>query len=106
MLKISVYKKVALPAELLCNKYYNYKQLILPLKIANCFIPYVPKPTNKKYNNKLLCKNVPKQPSTVNSNQQIKQNSMLIRASAVGSDLLIQKVIKDNKIIIKGMLTH
>jgi hypothetical protein len=65
-LEIAVYKKVALPAELLCSK-HNHKQLILPLKMANCFIPYVPKPTNEKHSSKLPCRNVPKQPSTVNS---------------------------------------
>ena len=43
------------------------KQLILPVKLANRFIPYVPKPMNEKYSSKPLCKNVPKQPSTVDS---------------------------------------
>jgi hypothetical protein len=40
------------------------KQLIFPFKMANRFIPYVPKPTNEKYSSKPLCKNVRKQPTT------------------------------------------
>jgi hypothetical protein len=64
--------------------------------MASRFIPYVPKPTNEKYSNKLLCKNVPK--------QQVKRNSMPIRVSAIDSDLLMQKVNGDNGIIVKGTL--
>jgi hypothetical protein len=77
-LEIAVYKMVTLPAELLCSKYYNCKQLILPLKIANRFIPYVPKLTNEKQSNKPLCKSVLKQPSNINSSRPIEQNSALI----------------------------
>jgi hypothetical protein len=84
-LEIAVYKKVTLPAELLYSKYHNHKQLILPLKMANCFIPYVPKPTNEKHSSKPPCKNVPNQPSTVDSSRQIERNSAPIRASAVDS---------------------
>jgi hypothetical protein len=40
--------------------------------MANRFIPYVPKPTNEKQSNKPLCKNLPKQPSTIDSSQHIK----------------------------------
>jgi hypothetical protein len=58
-------------------------QLILPHKMANRFIPYVPKPTNEKHSSKSVCKNVPKQPSTVDSSLQIKRHSAPIRASAV-----------------------
>jgi hypothetical protein len=57
--------------------------LIFPLKMANRFIPYIPKTTNEKYSSKQLCKNVPKQPSTIDSSRRIKQNSAPIRASAV-----------------------
>jgi hypothetical protein len=101
-LEIAVYKKAALPTELLCSK-HNYKQLILPLKMANRFIPYVPKPTNKKHSSKLPCKSVPKQPSIVDSNQQIKGNSVLIRAPAVESNLLMQKVNRYNGIMARGI---
>jgi hypothetical protein len=72
--------------------------------MANRFIPYVPKLTNKKYSSKPLCKNVPKQPSTVDSGQ-IKRNSVPIRASAVDSDVPTQKVNRDNRIIVGGTLT-
>jgi hypothetical protein len=46
--------------------------------MANRFIPYIPKTTNKKYSSKLLCKNM-----LVDSTWQIEQNSAPIRASAV-----------------------
>jgi hypothetical protein len=102
--RLHAYKKVALPAELLCSKYYNHKQLILPLKMANRFIPYVPKPTNEEHSSKPLCKNLPKQLSTVDSSRQIERNSVSIRASAVDSDLLMQKVNGDDGITVKGTL--
>jgi hypothetical protein len=54
-LQIAVYKKVAIPVELLLSKSYNYK-LILPFEIASCFIAYIPKPTKEKYSSKLLYK--------------------------------------------------
>jgi hypothetical protein len=73
--------------------------------MANRFIPYVPKPTNEKYSSKPLCKNVPKQPSTVDSSGQIKRNSVPIRASAVDSDVPTQKVNGDNGIMVGGTLT-
>jgi hypothetical protein len=100
-----VYKKVALPAELMCSKYYNYKQLILPLKIANRFIPYVPKPTNARYSSKPLCKNVPKRPSTIDSSRQIERDSVRIRASTVDSDLLMEEVNRDDGVIVRGTRT-
>jgi hypothetical protein len=103
-LEIAVYKKVALPAELMCRKYYNHKQLILPLKMANRFIPYVPKPTNARYSSKPLCKNVPKQPSNVDSSRQIERDSVPIRASTVDGDLLMEEVNGDDGIIVRGML--
>jgi hypothetical protein len=91
-----------LPVELLYSK-HNYKQLILPFKIANCFIPYIPKLTNEKHSSKPPCKSVPKQPSTVGSSQQIERNSTPIRAPAEDSDLLMQKVNRDNRIIVRGI---
>jgi hypothetical protein len=104
-LEIAVYKKVALPAELMCSKYYNHKQLILSLKMANRFIPYVPKPTNARYSSKLLCKNVPKQPSTIDSSRRIERDSVPIRASTVDGDLLMGEVSGDDGIIVRGMRT-
>jgi hypothetical protein len=101
-LEIAVYKKVALPTKLLCSK-HNYKQLILPLKIANRFIPYVPKPTNENHSSKPPCKSVPKQPSTVDSSQQIERNSAPIRAPVVDSDLLMQKVNRYYGIMTRGI---
>ena len=63
--------------------------------MANRFIPYVPKPTNEKHSSKPPCKNVPKQPSTVDSSRQIKRN--------MDSDLLMQKVNGDDGIMARGM---
>jgi hypothetical protein len=74
--------------------------------MANRFIPYVPKLMNEKHSSKPPCKNVPKQPSTVDSSQQIERNSTLIRTSAVDNDLLMQKVNGDNGIMAKGILIH
>jgi hypothetical protein len=71
--------------------------------MANRFIPYVPKPTSGKYSSKPLCKNVPKQPSTVDSSRQIERNSAPIRASAVDSDLLMQKVNGGDGIMAGGI---
>jgi hypothetical protein len=104
-LEIAVYKKVTLLAELLCSK-HNHKQLILPLKMANCFTPYVPRPTNEKCSSKLPCKSVPKQPSTVDSSQQIERNSVPIRAPTVESDLLMQKVNRYDGIMARGIRTY
>ena len=56
--------------------------------MANCFIPYVPKPLSEKYSSKPLCKNVPKQPSIVDNSRQIERNSVPTRASVVDSDVL------------------
>ena len=71
--------------------------------MANCVIPYVPKPTNEKYSSKPLCKNVPKQPSTIDSSRQIERNSVPIRASAMDSDLLMQKANGGDLIIVRGI---
>jgi hypothetical protein len=68
--------------------------------MANRFIPYVPKPTNE--NSKPPCKSVPKKPSTVDSSQQIERNSAPIRAPAVNSDLLMQKVNRYDEIMARG----
>jgi hypothetical protein len=55
MAEIAVYKKVALPAELLLSKSHNHK-LILPFEMASRFIAYVPKPTKEKHGSKPLDK--------------------------------------------------
>jgi hypothetical protein len=47
------------------------KQLILPLKMVTRSIPYVSKPTNQKFCNKLLSKNMPKKFEAFDSSQQI-----------------------------------
>ena len=72
--------------------------------MANRFIPYIPKPTSGKYSSKPLCKNVPKQPSTIDSSWQIERNSMPIRASAMESDLPLQEVNGDDGIMVGGTL--
>ena len=74
--------------------------------MANRFIPYVPKPTNERHSSKPPCKSVPKQPSTVNSSQQIERNSTPIRAPTVDSDLLMQKVNRYNRIMAKGICIY
>jgi hypothetical protein len=71
--------------------------------MANRFIPYVLKPTNEKHSSKPPCKSILKQPSTVNNSQQIERNSTPIRAPTVDSDLLMQKVNGDDRIIAKGI---
>jgi hypothetical protein len=71
--------------------------------MANRFIPYVLKPTNEKHSSKPLCKNVPKQLSTVDSSQQIERNSAPIKAPTVDSDLLMQKVNGNGGIMAKGI---
>jgi hypothetical protein len=71
--------------------------------MANCFIPYVLKLTNEKHSSKPPCKSVPKQPSTANSSQQIERNSTPIRTPTMDSDLLMQKVNRDDGIIARGI---
>jgi hypothetical protein len=93
-LEIAVYKKVALPAELLLSKYYNYK-LILLFEIASCFILYIPKLTKEKYNSKLLDKS--------SNSQQIEQNPIPIRVSAIDSNLLVQKYNSTDRIIAESI---
>jgi len=75
---------------------------ILPLKMANRFIPYVPKPTNEKYCSKPLCKNMPKEFSIFDDSQRVERN--LVRVSAMDSDLPMQKVNGDDRIMVEGML--
>jgi hypothetical protein len=70
--------------------------------MANRFIPYVPKPTNEKHS-KRPCKSIPKQPSTLDSSQQIKQNSAPIRAPTIDSNLLMQKVNRYDRIMARGL---
>jgi hypothetical protein len=71
--------------------------------MANCFIPYIPKPTNAKHSSKPPCKNVSNQPSTFDSSQQIERNSVSIRTPAVDSDLLMQKMNRYDRIIAKDI---
>jgi hypothetical protein len=97
-----VYKKVALLTELLGSKSHNYKQLIL-LKMANRFIAYVPKLTKEK-RSRPLCKSVPKEFGTFDNSQQTERNSMLTRAFAVESDLPVEKMNRDNGIMVGGTL--
>lgn len=74
--------------------------------MADRFIPYVPKPTNARYSSKPLCKNVPKQPSTIDSSGQIERDFVPIRASTVDGDLLMEEVNGDDGIIVRGMRTR
>jgi hypothetical protein len=95
-LEIVVYK-VALPAELLFSKHHDHKQPMLPLEMANRFIPYVPKPMNEKCSSKPLRKNVPKEFSTLNDTQQTERNSVPIRVPTADSDLPIHAVEHSNE---------
>jgi hypothetical protein len=70
--------------------------------MANRFIPYVPKPTNEKYHSKPLCKNVPKEFSILDDSQQVLRNP--VQVSVVDGDLPMQKVNRDNGIVVEGML--
>ena len=70
--------------------------------MATCFIAYVPKPMNKKYIIKSLCKSTLKEFSTSDNNQPIERNPMLVKESAIESDFLIQKANRDDGIIVKG----
>lgn len=94
-MEIAVYKKVALPAELLLSKSHNHK-LTLPLEMASRFIAYVPKPTTEKHGSKPLYK-------TGNS-QQIERNPMPIGMHAINSKLPAQKYDGGDGIIVEGIL--
>jgi hypothetical protein len=74
--------------------------------MATCFIAYVPKPTKEKHISKSLCKSTFKEFSTLDNNQLIKRNPIPVKVSAIKSDFLIQKVNRDDGIIVKGILTH
>jgi hypothetical protein len=104
-LEIAVYKMVALPAELLQSKYRNHKQLLLPLKMASRFIPYVPpKPTNKNHSNKPLCKNLSKELGTIHVSQRTERNLLPITLSIVNSDLPTQKANGDDGVTAESTL--
>ncbi len=64
------------------------------------FISYESNLMILKQNNKPLCKNLPKEFSTINY-QQIEQNSVPIRVSMMG-DLLMQRVNSEDGIIVEG----
>jgi hypothetical protein len=83
----------------------KYKQLRI-LKIATCFIAYVPKLTKEKHIIKLLYKSILKEFSTSDNNQPIEQNPVSVKVSAIESDFLIQKVNRDDRIMVEGILIH
>jgi hypothetical protein len=62
--------------------------------MANYFIPYIPKLTNKKQSSKLYCK----------GSRQIEYSSVPVKACPVGSDLPIQNTKRDNQIVVESML--
>jgi len=64
--------------------------------MASRFIAYVPKLTKEKHSSKPLNK--------ISNSQQIKQNPMPIRVSAIDSNLLAQKCNNSNSIIVKSIL--
>jgi hypothetical protein len=74
--------------------------------MATRFIAYNLKLIKEKYISKSLCKSTLKEFSTFNNNQLIKRSLLLVRVSTIKSDFFTQKVNKNNKIIIKGTLTH
>ena len=74
--------------------------------MATRFIAYLPKLTKEKHISKSLCKSTLKEFSTSNNNQPIERNPMPIKVSAIESDFLIQKVNKDDAIMVQGTLAH
>ncbi len=66
------------------------------------FIPYEPKLTILKHNNKPLCKNLPKEFSTVDNSRQIERNPVPIRVSTIDA-LLMQRVNREGGITVEGM---
>ncbi len=72
----------------------SLQQLILPLNMANRFIPYVPKPTNEKHSSKLHRK----------GGQQIECSSAPVKACPMRIDLHTQEAKRDNEIIVGGTL--
>ena len=83
----------------------KYKQLRI-LKMATRFIAYVPKPTKEKHISKSLCKSTFKEFSTSDNNRPIERNPVPVKVSAIESDFLIQKVNRDDGIMVEGILTH
>ena len=67
---------------------------MLPLKMANRFIPYIPKPTNEKHSSKPYCK----------GGRQIERSSVPVKACPVRIDLHIEEAKRDNNIIVEGTL--
>jgi hypothetical protein len=69
------------------------------------FIPYEPKPTIPKHSNKPLCKNLPKEFSTVDDSWQIERNPVPVIVSAM-DDLLMQRVNGEDGITVEGTLVQ
>jgi hypothetical protein len=79
---------------------------MIPFKMATRFITYVPKPTKAIHSSKPLCKSTLKEFSTSDNNQPTTQNPLPVKVSAIESDFLIQKVNRDDAIIVEGILTY
>lgn len=62
--------------------------------MANCFISYIPKPTNKKHSSKSYCK----------GSRQIELSSVPVKACPVYSDLPTQEAKRESEIIVEGTL--
>lgn len=74
--------------------------------MATHFIAYVPKPTKEKHISKSLCKSMLKEFNTSDNNQPIERNPMPIKVSAIESGFLIQKVNRNDRIMVEGILTY
>lgn len=72
--------------------------------MAHRFIPYVPKPINEKHSSKPLCKNLPKELSTIHVSQRIERNLSPFTPSIVDSDLPTQKANEDDGITAESTL--
>jgi hypothetical protein len=81
----------------------KYNQLRI-LKIAICFIVYIPKLTKEKHISRLLYKSILKEFSTSDNNQSIEQNPVSVRDSVIESDFLLQKVNRNDKMMVQGTL--
>jgi hypothetical protein len=74
--------------------------------MATRFIAYLPKPTKEKHISKSLYKSTLKEFSTSNNNQLIERNPIPVKVFAIESDFIIQKVNRDDAIIVEGIFTH
>ena len=74
--------------------------------MATRFIAYVPKLTKEKHIGKSLCKSMLKEFSPSDNDQPIERNSVPVKVSAIESDFLIQKVNRDDRIMVEGILRH